>query len=274
MDSLMNDKIISYYTQVFDESKRLTDGFGKLERARTEELICRFLPSSPSQVLDVGGGTGIYSFFIAGLGHAVHLFDLVPKHIEQAEAKSRMGGMHLLSSMRVGDARRLGFEDRSMDAVLLHGPLYHLTEKNDRGQVLSEAWRVLRPNGILLAFAVTRYAGTFYGISSGHIYREDYRRMIRREVISGVRSNPPQENLTLPEAFFHLPEELCNEVGSAGFQCESILGIVGPAWMVPDLDEAWEIPAKRDSILEMARLLENEPLLGPRMLAVAQKIKR
>ena len=100
-------EIISHYTESYDESKRLTDGFGQLERARTLELIARFLPEQPSVVLDVGGASGTYSFSIAGLGHEVHLIDIVPKHIEQAKARSREPGAPTLAGMRVGDARAL-----------------------------------------------------------------------------------------------------------------------------------------------------------------------
>src|SRR5258707_821110 len=46
----------------------------------------------------------------------------------------------------------------SQDAVLLFGPLYHLTDAADRRQALSEARRVLRPGGRLLAMAVCRFA--------------------------------------------------------------------------------------------------------------------
>ena len=267
----MTDEIILHYTESYDEARRLTDGFGQLERARTEELIVRFLPEPPAVVLDVGGATGIYSFFMAGLGHEVHLVDLVPRHVEQAEVKSRAAGTPKLASMRVGDARSLEFPDESADAVMMHGPLYHLTEAEDRLQALREAWRVLRPGGVLLAFAITRYAGAVYGITQGLIYDADYREMIRTEVETGRRTNPPAGVNTLPNAFFHLPDDLLKEVRAAGFACETVIGIVGPAWLVPRIDSAWQDPAKREAMMEMARLLENEPVLGPRLLAVGKK---
>ena len=53
--------------------------------------------------------------------------------------------------------------------------------------------------------------------------------------------------------------------------CEGTLGILGPAWMVPDLDKSWQDPAQRQVILDIARLTENEPVLGPRLMAVAHK---
>jgi len=267
----MADEIISHYTESYDESKRLTDGFGRLERARTEELIARFLPKPSAVVLDVGGATGIYSFFMASLGHEVHLVDIVPKHIEQARARSEDAGQTTLASMRVGDARALGLPDGSTDVVLMHGPLYHLTEIGDREQALREAWRVLRPGGFLLAFAITRYAGAIYGITKGLIYDADYMRMIRTEVQTGRRTNPPDGVNTLPNAEFHLPQDLRREIESARFTCETVLGVLGPAWLVPEIDSAWCDQAKRESMMAMARLLENEPVLGPRILAVGRK---
>ena len=49
------------------------------------------------------------------------------------------------------------------------------------------------------------------------------------------------------------------------------MGILGPAWMVPDLDGSWKDTAQREVILDIARLTENEPVLGPRLMAVARK---
>ena len=268
------DDIISHYTESYDESTRLTDGFGQLERARTEELVARYLPEPPAVVLDVGGAAGVYSFFVASLGHEVHLVDIVPRHIEQAVAKSAEPASPTLASARVGDARDLEFADESADVVVMHGPLYHLTETQERKQAICEAWRVLRPGGVLLAFAITRYAGAIYGITEGLVYDADYRRMIRHEVETGRRTNPPDGVKTLPDAFFHLPGELRGELEASAFGCEAVLGVVGPAWLVPAVDTAWNDPAKRECIMEMARLLENEPVLGPRMLAVGRKPAR
>lgn len=265
------DEIIAHYTDSYDESERLTDGFGQLERARTLELIARFLPEPPSVVLDVGGASGTYSFFVAGLGHEVHLVDLVPKHVEQAKSRAEETDVPALASMRVGDARALEFPDESADVLIMHGPLYHLTAIEDRKLAVAEAWRVLRPGGILLAFAITRYAGAVYGITRGLIYDAGYRRMIRTEVETGQRTNPPDGINTLPNAFFHLPEELGSELEAVGFSCEALLGIIGPAWLVPEIDTAWREPAKRACMIEMARLLENEPVLGPRILGVGRK---
>jgi 2-polyprenyl-3-methyl-5-hydroxy-6-metoxy-1,4-benzoquinol methylase len=122
------EEIVEHYAS-YDESKRLTDGFGLLERERTKELINRYLPSSQAVIIDVGGAAGVYSFWLASLGHRVHLVDIVPKHIERAKQMSAKPDSPRPASMRVGDARDCGFPDEVADVIIMHGPLYHLTEQ-------------------------------------------------------------------------------------------------------------------------------------------------
>ena len=101
-------------------------------------LLERFLPAPPSRVLDVGGASGLYASWLSGRGYHVHLIDPVPLHREQATTDGRF-------SVAPGDARHLAEDDASYDAVLLLGPLYHLTERTDRVRTLAEARRVTRP---------------------------------------------------------------------------------------------------------------------------------
>jgi hypothetical protein len=66
-------------------------------------------------------------------------------HREQARADGRF-------SVVPGDARSLAEDDGSYDAVLLLGPLYHLTERTDRVRALAEHDRVIAgATGHLLA---------------------------------------------------------------------------------------------------------------------------
>lgn len=173
--------------------------------------------------------------------------------------------------MRVGDARNLDFPDDWADLVLMHGPLYHLTERSDRLQALTEAKRVLRRGGTLLAFAITRYAGVVYGLTQGYVFDAHYLAMTREEVTTGLRRNAPEWLHTFTSAYFHLPDELEQELADSGLVPEQTLGILGPAWLVPDLDESWQDAERREVLMEVARLLEDETVLGPRIVAVARK---
>ena len=263
------NRMLAHYAS-YDESRRLQDGFGQLELERTRELILRFIPAEPSAILDIGGGSGDYSFWLAGLGHDVHLIDIVPRHVEQAKQRLRTTSAWP-GRISLGDARNLDVPSESVHAVLLHGPLYHLTHRDDRVRCLSEARRVLRPGGTLLAFAITRYAGAIVGLTRGAVFRPDYLAMIWRELASGVRSEPPPWLRTLPDAYFHHPDELREEIADAGLAHDRTLGVVGPVWLAPDLDSTWEDPQKRAVLLDLARALENESVLGPRLMAVARR---
>lgn len=263
-------EIIAHYNR-YNETERLTHDLGLIEWERSRELYLRYLPPPPAVVVDIGGANGEYTFWLAGLGYQAHLLDLVPRHIEQARLNAAQPGMPKLASTKVGDARALDFTDQFAHAVIMHGPLYHLTRRDDRLLVLREALRILKPGGVLLAVGITRYAGLVYGVTRGLIYDPAFLRMAQTETRTGLRENPPKYLFTFPQAFFHHPDELTGEVRAAGFDHQATLGIVGPSWMVPDLDAGWQDPVKRESILAVARMTENEPLLGPRLLAVGRK---
>ena len=109
---------------------------------------------------DIGGATGVYSFWLAEKGYETHLVDLTPNHIETAKEENSIADKKI-ASLTVGDARRLEFDDGSFDAVLVHGPLYHLVKEKDRLKVLSEARRVLREGGVFIGAGVTKYASLF-----------------------------------------------------------------------------------------------------------------
>ena len=108
------------------------------------------LATATATVLDVGGGPGGHACWLAARGYRVHLIDVTPLHVELArQASARQPGAPLAGA-EVGDARALPWPDGAADAVVLFGPLYHLTERADRLKALREAHRVLRPGGELI----------------------------------------------------------------------------------------------------------------------------
>jgi len=44
-----------------------------------------------------------------------------------------------------------------------------------------------------------------------------------------------------------------------GFDERRVLGVEGPAWILPDFDKRWADPAQREVIVDAARLLEAQP---------------
>ena len=266
------EEILEYYSSG-REAGRLGKGIGPLEQARTRELIRRYLPPPPGIVFDVGGGPGSYSLWLASLGYAVHLIDVVPLHIDQARQAAAAAPSPSLAGMQVGDARQLSQADGSADAVILHGPLYHLTDRADRLSAIAEARRVLRPGGTLLAFAITRYASTIVGLIRGWVWDQAYLEMISQELATGQHRQPPGWPDLFTTAFFHHPDELKEELEEGGIVHEATVAVQGPAWMVPDFAASWQDGTRRDVILRVARMMENEPAISPHMMAVACKAK-
>jgi 2-polyprenyl-3-methyl-5-hydroxy-6-metoxy-1,4-benzoquinol methylase len=70
------------------ERDRLSAGRGKLELARTQELLRRFLPDPLVRVLDVGGGPGNHVNWLAEDGYEVKLIDMTPKLVQQARHRA------------------------------------------------------------------------------------------------------------------------------------------------------------------------------------------
>jgi ubiquinone/menaquinone biosynthesis C-methylase UbiE len=159
-------EIQSYY-ELAQEDDRLVVGWRMLEFARMQELLARSLPPPSGVILDVGGASGRYSIWLAQKGYEVHLIDPVWKHIDQARAASEAEPTQSIASVRLGDARHLEQDDEACDAVLLMGPIYHLTERSDREKALSEAYRVLRNGGVLFSVAINRFAALFDGLTRG-----------------------------------------------------------------------------------------------------------
>ena len=255
------------------EAARLFRGHGRLELARTQEILLRHLPPPPGALLDVGGGTGVYACWLAARGYRVTLIDAAPLHVEQARAASAEQPNHPLAGCRLGDARRLDVRDASVQAVLLLGPLYHLTERGDRLQALREARRVLEPGGLLVAAAVGRYASLLSGVAENLLRDPDFAAIVARDLRDGQHRNPTDKEY-FTTAFFHLPEELEAEVRETGFDLVGLLGVEGPGWLLPDLEQRWADPAERERLLQAARAVEREPtLLGlpPHLLAVGRK---
>jgi ubiquinone/menaquinone biosynthesis C-methylase UbiE len=144
-----------HYNAGIERDRLLPGGEPRLELARTLELLERYLPPPPAAVLDVGGGPGVYASRLARDGYRVTLIDVLPLHVEQAAALSA-DQPDAPFATSVGDARQLEANHESADAVLLLGPLYHLTEREHRLRALREARRVLRVGGVVIGAAISR----------------------------------------------------------------------------------------------------------------------
>jgi ubiquinone/menaquinone biosynthesis C-methylase UbiE len=252
------EEMIAHYREYRPERDRLRSPQGRIELARTQEILSRHLPSPPLQILDVGGATGTYSAWLAAQGHQVHLIDPVEDQVD--EARSRAGSPPLFTAA-VGDARALDQPDGSYDAVLLFGPLYHLVGRPDRVQALREAARVLKPGGLLFGAAISRFASLMDGLARGFLFESAFRGIVDRDLQNGQHRNPTDRPEWFTTAFFHHPSELTEEAAEAGFHLHEVVGLEGLAGWIPDLAERSSDPGAWETILYSARAIEQEPCL-------------
>lgn len=255
------DEVIQYYQDGFRESERLTSaGPGRLEFLRTQRIVGQRLRDRPMCIADIGGGPGLYAAWLAGLGHEVELVDPVPIHVQQAQELPVEPGSIRAS---IGDAREVDLGDESVDAVLLLGPLYHLPSVADRMVALAEAWRILRPGGLVFAAAISRFASLHDGLKHGWLNDPDFASIVGRDLETGHHRNPTNRPGWFTDAYFHRPEELGAEVADAGFHDVSVHGVEGLVGWLANLDELIQDHHQLEAILDALDRVDTEPsLLG------------
>ncbi|HZR23764.1 MAG TPA: methyltransferase domain-containing protein [Vicinamibacterales bacterium] len=264
---------ITEYYDWFAEEHRLTAREGQLEFVRTCDILSRFLPAAPARIVDVGGGAGVYSLWLAERGYEVHLIDATPRLVEEARKRSAASARPI-ASLTIGDARSLALPDDSADAVLLMGPLYHLIDAGDRRQALSEAFRVMKSPGRVAVAAISRYAAALDGIRSGRATDPEFMRLRDRGLRDGIHLNESKHPDYFTTAFFHRPDDLRDEVSAAGFADVRVLGVEGPGWVMPDFSDRWNDHALRSDIVHVARAVESEPSIvgaSAHLLAIGRK---
>ncbi len=118
-------------------------------------IIHQFLEAYPAhtQVLELGSGNGFNTIDLAKKNPQRHFtgLDLTPASLRTARQKSAK-----LSNTRFteGDFQQLPFGDESFDVVF---EIEALSHANQPQKALQEAYRVLKPNGLLIAIDGFRY---------------------------------------------------------------------------------------------------------------------
>ena len=138
-----------YYNN-YDEEGRLLSRHGQVEYLTTMRYIEECLDGiSDPGILEVGAGTGRYSVTLAKRGLKVTAVELIGHNLEIL--RSKLDGTEPITALQ-GNALDLSvFPDDSFDLTMLLGPMYHLYSKEDKLRALSEAVRVTKPGGHILA---------------------------------------------------------------------------------------------------------------------------
>lgn len=252
---VLDPDVAAYYESGLEDSRLFVGGRPRLEYVRTLELLARALPPPPARVLDVGGGTGVYAVALCERGYRVHVVDPVALHVERAAQVASERALPQLTAS-AGDARDLTGFGSDYDAVLLLGPLYHLTDKADRLHAFTEAIGTVRSDGVVVAIGISRYASLIDGLKRHLLDDRTFRPIVERDLLDGQHRNPDvhARHEFFTTAYFHLPDELRDEAVVAGLRDVRLLAVEGPAWIVEDIDDI-------ENQLFAARATESEPAL-------------
>lgn len=279
----VDNSALTYYESGF-EKNRLRTGIGLIEFERTKEILLENLPKAPAVIYDIGGAYGEYSWWLASLGYEVHLFDLFPKNIEMSKELGKEYPNCKLASAEVCDALSVPRKDKSADAVLLMGPLYHITDYNERIAAINESRRLLKDGGMIFTAALTPYSVLLYNITVYNPFGENPNRtledpnfikMVKREIKDGHHINPDKAVYSgLGSAHLHTSKALKEELCAGGFVGSVVHGIMGGAWLANNIDELWGNEASRNALMHTVRLLDTcEEIIGlaGHLLAVSRK---
>ena len=244
------DHLRRFYAEAYVEDVRLTRSpHGRLEFARTVELLERVLPAPPARVLDVGGGTGIHARWLAEAGYDVTLIDLMREHVAAGGGDRR--GVRERRRRALAGARRRQLRRRAAARAAL-------SPRRGVGSAaaLREAARVARPGALVAVAAIGRYAGLLdLGCPAGLTPATE-------PIVAGdPRDRPPR---SAARVHHRVPAPArgafgrARRRGAADVEVYGVEGPAGPALDAHGIDAHRRLPA---AAMRCARIAERDPAL-------------
>lgn len=151
------NEVVKFYDKYDEDSRLTTNNARKIEFTVTTTVLNQHIKNH-NKILELGAGTGVYSFYYADKGQDVVATDITPKHVDIIKQKLSERKNNIKLATEVIDATNLcNYESESFDIVLCLGPMYHLTNENDREKCIKESLRVLRKGGILAVAYINKH---------------------------------------------------------------------------------------------------------------------
>ena len=172
----------------WDRTARFYDWQLPLERRSLRVAVELANAGAGDRLLDLATGTG-------GLLRRLSMEDGAPRELVAVDSSTAM--LARIPPLRPGwrvmhaDARRLPLPERSFDVVTA-AYLLHFLDKDDRRDVLHEAFRVLRPGGRLVVVTVTTPRSRALALLSAPVFA-----LARRSSgsLAGLRPLDPRQEL-------------------------------------------------------------------------------
>lgn len=150
------------------ESRRLVKTpIHELEFMLTTEVLHRYIKPE-SRVLDLGSGPGVYSnYLIKELQCRMSLVDISDEELRIFRENAGEETLCHIDFIRKGSATEINWiPDESFKSILILGSLYHLLGDDERNIVLEQAFRILKPGGIIFCAFISPHS-RFVNILNG-----------------------------------------------------------------------------------------------------------
>ena len=256
----MQENTISEVRQFYNQDPMLE--WGRLDRHPFEEIITRHYLERyikpGDRVLDLGGGPGRYSLWLAARGVETVLVDLSDANVAMAAERAAAEGLTLTALQ--GDAREIDrLVEGPFDHLLLMGPMYHLLAEEDRVRTLEASLSLLKPGGMLFCAFISNYANLIYLLS----HAPD---LITGEAeaawVESVKAGKSYAGPAFTQAYFIQPAEIPALMGRFPLKQRHLFSCEGISAAFQDQLSAMP-PAQRDAWLELSiQLAEREELLS------------
>lgn len=210
------------YDQDPEAEWRRTDN--TIEFCITARMLERMI-SPGEKVLDIGGGPGRYSLWLAGKGCEVTLFDLSSGNVAFARKKAAQMGLRLQTICGNAMEEAL-YPNEQFDHVLVMGPMYHLFREDDRRRVIENALNCLKPGGKIYVAFINLMAGLYY-------YLDERPEGLAEELELGngygecVLGNRSWQGKAFTEARFDVLSDIVSLTGSFGLKQVTVFGQEG-----------------------------------------------
>ena len=212
----MGGPVEQYYNFEYDEWDRLKRH--KIEYEMTKRIMKRYIPERAT-ILDVGGGPGRYSIFLAQRGHRVTLVDLCENLVQQAILHAKEADVQLNACIQgnILELNQLPLESE-YDVILCMGPIYHLLEEAERIEAINQCLGLLKKNGILMVAFISAYAPIIACLRTNledvGLFKNDFLGYLQ----DGRYRSDPKQGFT--DAYFTNPNSI--EAFMAGFGLKTV----------------------------------------------------
>jgi ubiquinone/menaquinone biosynthesis C-methylase UbiE len=120
-------------------------------RSRVDQGLSRVLkhlPKKGSLVLDLCCGAGLYLFALERKGYEMTGVDIQQRMVDAARKYAKKTGSR--AKIVRGNAMKLKFKDGAFDAIVFLGSATSHFSIQDLRKIADEAWRVLKPRGVVI----------------------------------------------------------------------------------------------------------------------------